>query len=114
MANLQRAEQADNSLTILALEAHVLAVAGQKDAAERLIRRVEEAAKHRYFCPYEIGSVYVSLGDMDTAHEWFRKGAKERADCMAWLGVEPWIDPFRPDPRYASLLRDIGLAPITR
>ena len=33
VANMQRAEQQDNSLTILALEAHVLAVAGQKDAA---------------------------------------------------------------------------------
>ena len=52
--NLERAAQLDNSLTILALQAHVLAVAGQKEQAEELIRRVQDAAKHRYFCPYEI------------------------------------------------------------
>ena len=112
--NLQRAAQLDNSPTILALQAHVLAVAGQKEEAQKLIRQVEDETKDRYFCPYEIGTVYVSLGDQDTAYSWFRKGVEGRADCMAWLGVEPWIDPFRSDPRYAGLLRDIGLTPIAR
>jgi eukaryotic-like serine/threonine-protein kinase len=108
---LHKAAQLDDSLTILALQAHVLAVAGRKQDAEKLIRRVQKAAEHRYFCPYEIATVYVSLGDADKAYRLFRKGTDERADCMAWLGVEPWIDPFRSDPRYGQLLRDVGLAP---
>ncbi len=108
---LRQAVQLDNSLTILALQAHVLAVAGRKQQAETLLRQVEDAARHRYFCPYEIATVYVSLGDRDTAYKLFRKGTDERADCMAWLGVEPWIDSFRSDPRYGKLLRDIGLSP---
>ena len=114
VANLQKAARLDNSLTILALQAHVLGAAGQKAEARKLIRQVEEAAKHRYFCPFEIGVAYVSLGDQDTAFELFRKGTREHADCMALLGVEPWLDPFRSDPRYTGLLRDIGLAPGTR
>ena len=48
---------------------------------------------------------------MDTAYRLFRKGTDERADCMAWLGVEPWLSGFRKDPRYSALLREIGLAP---
>ena len=114
MANLRRAAQLDSSPTVLALQAHVLAAAGENAQARKLIRRVEDAIAGRYFCPYEIGSVYVTLGDRDTAYDWFRKGAQDRADCMPWLGVEPWIDPFRTDPRYASLLRDIGLDPGSR
>ena len=51
--NMARAAQLDNSLTILALQAHVLAVAGRRQQAEALIRQVQEAAKHRYFCPYQ-------------------------------------------------------------
>ena len=97
---LQRAAQLDDSLTILALQAHVLAVAGRRQEARTLLQKIEEAAKHRYLCPYEIATVYVSLGDADTAYKLFRKGTDGRADCMAWLGVEPWIDPFRSDPRY--------------
>jgi serine/threonine protein kinase/tetratricopeptide (TPR) repeat protein len=111
---LQKAAQLDNSLTILALQAHVLAVAGRREEAVSLLRKVEEAAKHQYFCPYEIATVYVSLGDADTAYKLFRKGTDQHADCMAWLGVEPWIDPFRSDPRYQRLVRDIGLSPETR
>ena len=101
--------QLDKSPTIRSVLAHVLAVAGRKDEARAVIRQVEEEAKHRYFCPYEIGTVYVSLGEPDTANEWFRKGVAGRADCMAWLGIEPWLDPFRSDPRYVALLRTIGL-----
>ena len=114
VSNLQRAEQLDQSPTILALEALVLAVAGQKDAAARLIKQVEDSTKTRYFCPYEIGAAYVGLGDMDVAYRWFRKGVVDRADCTAFLGVEPWIDPFRSDPRYAGLVREIGLSPNPR
>jgi serine/threonine-protein kinase len=105
------AARLDSSATILALQAHVLASAGRKDEARRVIRRVEESATNRYFCPYEIGTAYVSLGDDDTAYRWFRLGLDDRADCMAWLGVEPWVERFRSDPRYVTLLRDIGLAP---
>jgi tetratricopeptide (TPR) repeat protein len=114
VANMQRASELGNSPTISALRAHVLVAAGQREQGRRLLRQVEEAYKNRYFCPYEIGHVYVTLGELDTANKWFRKGIDDRADCMAWLGVEPWMDPFRMDPRYVSLLRDIGLAPITR
>jgi predicted Zn-dependent protease len=111
---MNRAAQLDGSLTVLALQAHVLAAAGRKDESVKVLRTVEEQARSRYFCPYEIATVYVSLGDMDRASTLFRKGTKEHADCMAWLGVEPWIDAFRADPRYRVLLRDIGLAPGAR
>jgi eukaryotic-like serine/threonine-protein kinase len=114
VTNLQRAAQRGDNPTIAALQAHVLAVAGQKEQAKKLILQLEEAFKDRYFCPYEIGHVYVSLGEPDTAYKWFRKGVGDRADCMAWLGVEPWIDPFRTDQRYVSLIREVGLTPVAQ
>ena len=79
-----------------------------------MIRRLEESARHRYFCPYEIGAAYATLGDRDTAYAWFRKGVDGRADCMAWLGVEPWLQSFRSDPRYATLIKEVGLDPGAR
>jgi serine/threonine-protein kinase len=114
VGNLERAARLDSSATILSLQAHVLALAGQRAEAQKVIRRVEESTKTKYFCPYEIATAHVSLGDADTAYRWFRKGVEDRADCMAWLGVEPWVESFRSDPRYPTLLRDIGLDPSVR
>ena len=53
VANVKKAEQLDQSATILSLEAVVLAVAGLKDEAKRVIQRVEDIASNQYFCPYE-------------------------------------------------------------
>jgi serine/threonine protein kinase/tetratricopeptide (TPR) repeat protein len=114
IGNLQKAARLNTSPSILALGAHVHAVAGQKREAEKLIQDLEKTAEQHYFCPYEIGAAYVSLGNHDTAVKWFRKGLEDRADCMAWLGVEPWIESFRSDPRYAQLLREVGLAPASK
>ena len=114
VANLDRAARLDSSATILALQAHVLGVAGRKADALRVIQRVEASIQGRYFCPYEIATAHVSLGDPDAAYRWFRKGIDDRADCMAWLGVEPWIEPFRSDPRYQTLIDAIGLDPAAR
>jgi len=110
---LRAAVELDHSLTIRALQAHVLASAGRHEEARVVLRELEDEARTRYFCPYEVATVYVSLGDQDTAAAWFRKGIEDRADCMPWLGVEPWIAPFRRDPRYERMLKEIGLTPLT-
>ena len=81
-------------------------------AQKNLIHQSEQDAQRGYICPYEIATAYVSLKNNDKAYEWLRKGIEERADCMAWLGVEPWMEPFRSDPRYQQLVREIGLAPL--
>jgi serine/threonine protein kinase len=62
----------------------------------------------RYTCAYEIGSVYLQLGERETAVQWLRRGADEQCDCMVWLKTEPWMDPLRVDPRYADLIKRVG------
>jgi hypothetical protein len=84
-------------------------LAGHTGQAQALVDTVEKTAEHAYICPFEIATAYVSLRKNDQAYDWFRKGIEERADCMAWLGVEPWMEPFRADPRYGELLNEVGL-----
>ena len=60
-------------------------------------------------CAYEVAHVYVKLGDKDQAFEWLNRGRRDRADCMVWLLVEPWMDTRRSDARYKQLIEQIGL-----
>jgi hypothetical protein len=49
------------------------------------------------------------MGDRDHAFEWLEKAFAEHAGRLEYIKVEEALDPIRSDPRYASLLRRMGL-----
>ena len=106
--HLERARQLDNNVTTTHFLAMAQAAGGDKAEARRLIDGLAKAADTRYTCAYEIGSVYLQLGERETAVQWLRRGIEEQCDCMVWLKTEPWMDPLRVDPRYADLVKRVG------
>ena len=56
-------------------------------------------------------AVYVGLGDKDQAFAWLEKGFQARNATMVFLALDLTYDPLRSDPRYADLLRRMGLRP---
>lgn len=99
----------ESPVTIWVL-AHAYAVGGRTAEANRLLENLVERARQKYFPPYEIGMVYLGLGQKDRAFEWFEKAFEERSGWMAYLMVDPRLDPVRADPRFASLLRRVGFS----
>jgi len=57
----------------------------------------------------QIAFVHVALGQPDLAFAWFEKALAERACGLVLLRVDPRADPLRADPRFADLLRRVGL-----
>jgi hypothetical protein len=55
--------------------------------------------------------VYTGLGDKDRAFEWLQKGFEQRTRLIYRLKSRPMFDSLRSDPRYAELLRKMGLKP---
>jgi len=53
--------------------------------------------------------IYMALGDKDRAFRWLDRCYEERSPWLAWLKTDR-LDPLRPDPRFADLLRRVGLA----
>lgn len=57
-----------------------------------------------------IGLVYAALGKKDVAFEWFDKCYDHHAESLCSIKVDPKVDTLRSDPRFTSLLKNIGLS----
>jgi len=66
-------------------------------------------SKHDYVPPFEFAQLYARMGDKDRAFEKLEETYTEGGHNVAFLKVEPELDNLRSDPRYADLLRRLGL-----
>ena len=111
VAVLEKASRLDPAPTSLEMLGGAYASWGKKGEARRVLGLLKEQAEKRYVCPYEIATVYVGLGEKDAAFRTLEQAVEDRADCVPWIKPDSKIDPLRSDPRYAALLRRVGLAP---
>ena len=93
--HMRKAAALDSSPTIVGLQAHVLALDGQPETAVRLIRGSRIRQSIATSAPTKSAPLCDPGRPRDRAYACFRKGVDGRAECMAWLGVEPWIQSFR-------------------
>jgi len=89
--------------------AHVYAVAGNKGEAQKLLSEMKDLSVRQYVPADRIALIYAGLGDKDEAFAWLEKAYDERSFNMTWLKVEPRWDSLRSDPRFADLVRRLGL-----
>jgi len=90
--------------------AHAYATAGQRASAEKILRELLQKSKTSYISPYMVGTIYAGLGDKNKAFQFLEKAYQERSpDIPYFLKADLRIDNLRSDPRYADLLRRIGL-----
>ena len=87
----------------------ILALAGETTRAASLEESLQVHMPRRYTCPYEIATGYTALGKKDDAFKWLQKAYETHSMCVVWLNAEPRFDPLRSDPRFAALVRQVGL-----
>ena len=88
---------------------HAYAMAGKRTEARKAISDLERLSKREYVSPYFIAVIYAGLGERDQTFAWLEKAFQERHQFMTLIGVEPLFDPVRSDPRFADLMRRVGL-----
>ena len=86
-----------------------LAASGRQAEAEAILAELAEVSPRRYVSAAQIAFVHAALGQPNLAFEWFDKALAERAWGLVLLKVDPRVDPLRADPRFADLLRRVGL-----
>jgi hypothetical protein len=53
--------------------------------------------------------VYAGLGEKDEAFKALNEAYDDRSHWLVWLKLDPRWDGLRADPRFAQLIRRIGL-----
>lgn len=84
--------------------------AGQKNAAQQIITRLEEHVRKDGVGRYEIALVYTGLGEKNEAFHWLQDAFAAHDVGLVYLKVDPCLDPLRSDPRFNDLLHRVGLA----
>jgi serine/threonine protein kinase/tetratricopeptide (TPR) repeat protein len=108
IAEPDKAVEAENQLVADGL-GWVYAVSGRRADALKIAKEVEELSSHAYVDFYQLATIYAGLGKKDEAFRLLEKGYQQHSAGMAYLAIDPFWDNVRSDPRYADLLRRIGL-----
>jgi TolB-like protein/DNA-binding winged helix-turn-helix (wHTH) protein/Flp pilus assembly protein TadD len=94
--------------TCMANLARAYVAAGRKADAVALLEDLRKRSNPLHSYASELAVMYTALGDRDQAMAWLERGAAERFNPGVLL--RPGLDPLRGDPRFADLLRRVGLA----
>jgi len=99
-----------NDTETMSAMSYMYAAAGRDADAQGMLDRINDIAKERYVSPYSLARVHIGLGQLDEAFECLEKTFQERHGILTYIKVEPIFDRLRDDPRYAELLRKMGLS----
>jgi TolB-like protein/DNA-binding winged helix-turn-helix (wHTH) protein/tetratricopeptide (TPR) repeat protein len=107
--HFRKAYESSGSPLHLANLGHAYARNGNRDEALNILAQLRTLSKTRYVSPYAFALVYIGLAETEKAFEWLQKAATERSPTLTTLKIDPVFDDLRRDPRFVSLLRQIGL-----
>ena len=89
--------------------AEAQALKGNKTVALAGLGELDVMSKDHFVSPYFYALIYSGLGDRDNAFKYLNRSLEERSDWLAYLKVDPALDPLRSDPRFSELERKVGL-----
>jgi tetratricopeptide (TPR) repeat protein len=89
---------------------YVYAAAGERRAARQVLQEFSEAAGSQQRFAYEAAVIHAALGEREAALDQLEAAWCARSGWIAYLAVDPRLDPVRGDARFAALLERVGLA----
>ena len=87
----------------------VLAHAGKRAETEQLLAQLERRASGGYVSPVAFALLHLALGDHAKALDWAERTYTERRGWLAYLKVNPLLDPLRSEPRFQALVQKLRL-----
>ena len=88
---------------------YVLARGGQHDEARLYLAHLEAHAAIGYVSPVAFATILLGLGDVEGALDWTERAYADRRGWLAYLNVNPLMDPMRRHPRFEALVKRMNL-----
>jgi len=82
---------------------------GRRSDALRVLEELKKRSQTGYVPAGAFVNAYLGLGDNEQAFAWMERAYQERSNLLQFLKVHPFFDPLRSDPRFANLVRRVGL-----
>jgi len=89
--------------------AYVLGRTGQEAEARSILAELEATAATEYVSPVAFATIFIGLGDYDRALDWAEKAVDARRGWVAYLNVNPILDPMRRHPKFEMLVKRMQL-----
>jgi TolB-like protein/DNA-binding winged helix-turn-helix (wHTH) protein/Flp pilus assembly protein TadD len=99
----------DRSPGVIGVLVRAYAHAGRRRDALRLLGELKRRQQTGYIPAGAFVNAYLGLGDNERAFAWLERAYQEKSNILQFLKVLPFFDPVRGDPRFADLLRRVGL-----
>jgi serine/threonine protein kinase/Tfp pilus assembly protein PilF len=81
--------------------------AGQREKAQAILKRLQTTKE--YVSPGELAVLYDALGEREQAFASLERAHAAHDLQLQYMAVDPAFDPLRSDPRFADLMRRVGL-----
>ncbi|MEK6325768.1 MAG: protein kinase [Acidobacteriota bacterium] len=110
-AEFQKAvELSGRAGTYLGNLGYCYAVTGRRAEALAILKELEEKHTKRESSGQFLAGVYAGLGDKDQAFAWLERDFQQRSGQLPTIAWRLHFEDLRSDPRYADLLRRMGLS----
>jgi TolB-like protein len=106
--NLQRMQAVAPSPQNLGFIAGIYARQGNPGEARKILQQL--LSEKGFVSPATFSLIYMGLGDADNAFRYTELARQQQESSLIYVRVSNLWDPFRGDPRYQTLLREVGLS----
>jgi DNA-binding winged helix-turn-helix (wHTH) protein/tetratricopeptide (TPR) repeat protein len=92
---------------------HAYAAAGRGEEARAILGELGPGGggpDQKSISPYFMAAIHAGLSEHDEAFRKLQEACRTRSEGLFWLKVDPVLDSLRADPRFADILRFVGLA----
>jgi TolB-like protein/DNA-binding winged helix-turn-helix (wHTH) protein/Flp pilus assembly protein TadD len=109
IAELEKTKPSREERVYIRQTAYLYARMGRRTEARAALAKALELSKGKQVSSGAVALTYAALDDKDESFRWLEKAYTQRSSFMTSLKYWPVFDQLRGDPRFADLLRRVGL-----